>query len=168
MRAALIAGKALINKKAMIKVRKEAFFNKETDRLKAAGRGAGWYSILNKLKEGSGEEWNVTQLDPDKSPEQIASDLATHFSSITSQTTESEPPIIHSNSTSKTLIPQLLETVVAARLKEYKKPNSLVPGDIPSKLTNANTDILSIPLTLIYNSCLSSCLLYTSPSPRDS
>ena len=107
--------------KATITTRKAAFFNKETERLKAAGRGSGWYSILNKLNEGTDNEWNIHQLEPDKEPKQIASDLAVHFSNITNQTTDPEPPRIKSLITNKPLIPQLLESTVTKRIKEYKK-----------------------------------------------
>ena len=112
--------------KATINKRKEIYFSKETDRLKAIGRGAGWYSALNKLNDTNTQEWNIHQLEPDKTPETIANELAEHFSSITNQTRDTELPRIRSQNISKHLIPQLLESVVAKKIKECKKPNSVV------------------------------------------
>ena len=43
---------------------------------------------------------------------------------------------------------------MAERIRKYKKPSSLVPGDIPKKLVNNLSNELAIPLTLIYKNCL--------------
>ena len=89
--------------------------------MQSIGRGAGWYSILNKLSDNAPEEWNITQLEPEKSPKQIANDLTAHFSSITNQTTETEVERIRSRKTETPLIPQLLDSTVEKKIKEYKK-----------------------------------------------
>ena len=137
--------------KNMLAIRKGIYFDKETERLKNIGRGAGWFPILNKIDENGTKEWNITQLEPEKTPKQIATDLASHFSLITNQTTELDPPLIKSRNTSTPLIPQLLESTVCKTLKEYKKTASMVPGDIPPKLVNENVTALSKPLPAIYN-----------------
>ena len=41
---------------------------------------------------------------------------------------------------------------VAARLKRFRKPKSMVPGDIFPKLVTDYADFFAIPLTSIYNS----------------
>ena len=46
-----------------------------------------------------------------------------------------------------------MEENVAKRIKDYKKPNSSVPGDIPKSLVNPIAHILAIPLTVIYDNC---------------
>ena len=56
------------------------------------------------------------------------------------------------------LILQLLEENVAKRIKDYKKPNSTVPGDIPKVLIADVVDVLAVPLTGIYNACLAKTL----------
>ena len=140
--------------KKTLSTRKEAYFNKETEKLKAIGRGSGWYSILNKMNDKPSDDWNITQLEPDKTPKEIATNLAKHFSDITNQTNELVIEEVTSNILNQTTIPQLLQSTVATKLKDYKKPNSVVPGDIPARLTNEKSTSLSIPLTWIYNTCL--------------
>ena len=43
---------------------------------------------------------------------------------------------------------------VAARLRSFRKPNGLVVGDINPKLVSSFSDILAIPLSVIYNQTL--------------
>ena len=80
--------------------------------------------------------------------------LAIHFTSITNQSGPLQKHAIPRSEVAAVLIPQLVERSVAERIKKYKKPSSLVPGDIPKKLVNKLSSELAIPLTLIYNKCL--------------
>ena len=54
----------------------------------------------------------------------------------------------------KRQVPQLLKYEVENILASYKKPNSAVQGDIPGSLVGNNSTVLSVPLTMIYNTCL--------------
>ena len=57
--------------KATITTQKELYSTKETERLKAIGRGTGWYSILNKLADKPTDDWSVTNLEP-KKPQRLS------------------------------------------------------------------------------------------------
>ena len=47
--------------------------------------------------------------------------------------------------------PVLEEYQVYEKLLKSKKPNSLVPGDLPVKIVKEFTPELSVPITKIYN-----------------
>ena len=47
--------------------------------------------------------------------------------------------------------PVLEEWEVHEKLKSSKKPNSLIPGDLPVKLVKEFTPELAVPITNIYN-----------------
>ena len=99
-------------------------------------------------------EWNINQMEPDKSPMEIAENLADHFVGITNQNAglhENDMPL---SEVTPVLIPQLLEQTVETKLKDYNKPKSTVPGDLPPSIVNENASSLCVPLTLIYNKCL--------------
>ena len=106
--------------KRTLSTRKDIYFYKETERLRTIGRGAGWYSILNKINDKPSDDWHITQLEPDKTPKQIATDLAAHFSKITNQADDLEVEIVPSKLKGKTSIPQLVESTVEKKMKEYK------------------------------------------------
>ena len=131
--------------------RKEEYINKDTYRLKKAGRGGDWFSILNKLTDNDSKgDWNITHLEPDKTSGQIATSLAKHFSDITNQLLQLTENGIPKSTAKPALITQLLKGVVAKKLKGYNKPKSTVPGDLPGRVVGANATTLVIPLTAKY------------------
>ena len=93
--------------------------------------------------------WSFADLEPNKGPEVLAEELAVHFTNITNKAKLLEQHEIPVSNAPNVLIPQLLESNIAKRLKEYKKPNSLVPGDIPKGLIAPLVDNLACPLTRI-------------------
>ena len=116
--------------------------------------------------------FDVGTLFPGKSEKETAEILAGHFNAISREFTPLEPSDIPQ--TYPQSIPSLARHEVAARLKHFRKPKSMVAGDLFPVLVTKYADILAIPLTAIYNEVSRSkvwplaCLLYTSPSPRDS
>ena len=139
--------------KQSIMSRKSKYFDSETERIKKAGKNGSWYNVLSRIVDDDAPKlWSLSDLEPDKAPEQLAEDLAVHFTEITNQSESLQD--IPLSLVPDVLLPQLVEENVAKRIKEYKKPNSSVPGDIPKSLVNPVADIIAIPLTLIYNVCL--------------
>ena len=53
-------------------------------------------------------------------------------------------------------LPKLELHEVAARIKKFRKPKSMVPGDVFPKLVTLLSDFFAIPLTDIYNSITTS------------
>ena len=92
------------------------------------------------------------------SPLQSAEKLADYFSSISQEfkpicIDEFSPrikTILMAGKTDKAK-PVLEEWEVHEKLKSSKKPNSLIPGDLPVKLVKEFTPELAVPITKIYN-----------------
>ena len=139
----------------MLELRKKSYFEKESERIKKAGRNGSWYSLLARMVDDDAPKlWSLADLEPDKAPEKIAEDLAEHFTSITNQSLPLLPSQIPVYKVPNILVPQVVQSHVAKRIRDYKKPNSSVPGDIPKSLINNLADKLAIPLTYIFNNCL--------------
>ena len=143
--------------KKTLEIRQSKYFEKESDRLKSLGRPSSWYSLLSKMNDlDAPKQWSINDLEPDTDIKTLANNLAKHFTSITNQASELLPGDIPESKANNVLIPQVLEEEVARRIKKYKKPSSSVPGDLPKVLVNSLYKELAIPLTNIYNKCLSS------------
>ena len=99
--------------------------------------------------------WSVSDLDPTKDATTLAEDLASHFTSITNIAKPlDDTEIPSSTNVADVLIPKLLKENVAKKIRDYKKPNSTVPGDLPKSLVGPLSEELATPLTAIYNNCL--------------
>ena len=107
---------------------------------------------------------------------EVAEELASFFNRISLEFNPlraEDIPLTHS-----TGLPLLHKHEVAGRIRRFRKPKSMVPGDVFPQLMTRFADFFAIPLTAIYNDIMTSgswpttwkkefCLLYTSPSPRD-
>ena len=88
--------------------------------------------------------WAITDLNPDKTPSELASELADHFTSVTNQ---SIPLTKTPQSNSGPGLVRLLDAKqVLARLKKFKKPASRVDGDIPQGVVTRAVEALAVPL----------------------
>ena len=93
--------------------------------------------------------FDVMNLFPGKSEAVVAEELAQHFNAISSEFTllqREEIPKTHDK-----VLPVLQTYEVAARIKKFRKPKSVVAGDIFPDIVTKYADILAIPLTSIYN-----------------
>ena len=88
-------------------------------------------------------------LFPGKSEAEVSELLAGHFNAISSEFSPLEPRDI------PTTYPQTIKRFerheVAGRLRRFRKPKSMVTGDLFPSLVTKYADILAIPLTEIYN-----------------
>ena len=75
--------------------------------------------------------------------------MTVHFNTISREFRPLEPGEVPS--TFSQPLPILLRHEVAARIKHFRKPKSMVRGDIFPKLMTLFADFLAIPLTSIYN-----------------
>ena len=129
--------------KKTLETRKGTYFDRESQRIKKAGKNGSWYNILSKIVDDDVPKlWSLSDLDPDKDPKTLAEDLTVHFTEVTNQSLPLSN--IPASKVPDVLIPQIMENNVAKRIRNYKKPNSSVPGDIPKGLINPLADELAI------------------------
>ena len=125
------------------------------DKLEQTGRTNQWYSIYKYLAvDDLPSRWEITQLEPEVEPKQLAKKLATHFWKITNLATALEPSQIPKSLVGAGLIPQLDSKNVKKTLETFKKCNSRVDGDIPRDLVKPCTAKLAEAQNPIYNACL--------------
>ena len=99
-------------------------------------------------------DFDVCSLFPEKEKVEVAEELAEHFNSISKEfdgLTEDQLPTSYSSP-----LPVISPTEVEERLVAFRKPKSMVPGDIFPKLVNKAARSLSVPLASIYNAMGSS------------
>ena len=93
--------------------------------------------------------FDVTSMFPGKSDSEVAEILSVYFNTISQEFSPLEPSDIPT--TYPQSIPRLAMHEVAARLKSFRKPKSMVTGDLFPSLVTRFADILAIPLTSVYN-----------------
>ena len=126
------------------------------------GKRGSTYPALKKLGLRPGQEVQSQFLlpshaDRNLSAAQSAEIIANHFSNISQEyaplNIANLPPNIQQFlvDPDQDLVPVLSTHDVHRRICGSKKPNSLVPGDIPVKLVKTFPDILAYPVTDIFN-----------------
>ena len=126
------------------------------------GKRGSVYPALKKLGLRPGNEFQHTFSLPDHtsqnlSPAESVEIIAEHFSSISQEflplSAANLPPNVQRvlSDQDQDLVPILSTYDVYRRIIRAKKPNSLVPGDLPTKLVKTFADILAGPVTDIYN-----------------
>ena len=109
-------------------------------------------AIKKLLGENAPPQWRPQQLYPDASHKEAAENIAEYFNSISQ---EYEPLNQRDVPTTYSRPIELLTTdQVAKRLKESKKTNSTVPGDLFPSLYQSHYEALAVPITDIYNTIL--------------
>ena len=88
-------------------------------------------------------------FDEGKKDCEIAEDLADYFIKVSREFDPLEPE--HPPITRDVGLPGLQNFEVAARIRKFRKPKSMVPGDIFPALVTELADLFAIPLTDIYN-----------------
>ena len=94
------------------------------------------------------KEFDIRQLFDKKKDEEIAEDLADYFNWISREFDPLEPEQIPF--TNEHEMPVLQNFEEAARIKKFRKPKSMVPGDVFPVLVIELADFFAIPLTHIY------------------
>ena len=123
---------------------KKNFFEKMKQKSISQRSSKCYYSAIKML--GSKEApklWEIRVMFPGKTDQQIADELATYFNRISSEFVPL-PPLDAEIANTPRNCPEMYQ--IAARLKQFRKPNSVVKGDLPPKLVTELADILAIPL----------------------
>ena len=93
--------------------------------------------------------FDVRVLFPGKDDVEVAEELAAFFNKISHEFSPLEPSQIPR--THDRALPRLSPFQVAGRIRAFKKPKSMVRGDIFPSLLHRYADLLAVPLTDIYN-----------------
>ena len=94
-------------------------------------------------------QFDVSSLFPDLKEGEVAERLAEHFNKISKEFDGLRPDQIPAARSLS--LPVLTRDQVERKLVSFKKPKSMVPGDIFPALVNRTARWLSVPLTDIYN-----------------
>ena len=144
----------------VVRKRKRGFLDIQKDRLLSTDACQNFYRNVRSF--GTAERpklFNVKDLLEDRTDEEAAKILAGYFNRISDKFDPLRPGEIPC--TRDKDLPVLHEYEVAARIRRFKKPRSMVPGDIFPKLVTQFADFLAIPLTDIYN-----CITESKKWPR--
>ena len=95
------------------------------------------------------KQYDVRELFPGKNDSEVAEELAKYFNAVSDEFEPLEPAQIPE--TRGRLIPLLENYEVSARIRKFKKPKSMVRGDVFPQLMTLLSDFFAIPLTSIYN-----------------
>ena len=91
-------------------------------------------------------QWSLTDLFPDLDPSAAAEETAAFFTRITDQYTPLQP-----SRSAPPMRRPITEDEVEKKLRDAKKPNSAVRGDIPPKLMAEHFRTLVVPITRLFN-----------------
>ena len=108
-----------------------------------------FFTAVKKLgSAANNEEWNLTSLFPGSTGLEAGEKAAEYFTRIT----DLFEPLQHVEASEDEMRRPITEEEVRKRLKEAKKPNSTVEGDILPRVVKAHNDALAVPVTRIFNS----------------
>ena len=94
-------------------------------------------------------DFEVADLFPEDSNKQVAERLADHFNAISKEFRGITPEQIPEADSQP--LPALTREAVEARLISFKKPRSMVPGDVFPALISRIAKSIAVPLVTIYN-----------------
>ena len=95
------------------------------------------------------KEFDVRELLPGKPDNEVAEHLAEYFNAVSCEFSPLQPHEIPR--TTAAGLPELQKFEVSTRLRKFRKPKSMVPGDVFPKLVTCLSDFFAILLTDIYN-----------------
>ena len=128
---------------------KTCFFENVKNEVKTSGNSAGFFKAVKRLAQGDQKstEWSINDMFPGNTDDQIAENVATFFNKISCEYEPLQPTPVTFDFESS-ICPALHQ--VAASLKSFKKPRSIVDGDIFRQLVTKYADVLAIPLHHVY------------------
>ena len=144
-----------------IDISKNNFLEKGKENAKKKRDSSGYYKVVNCLKDGEApKSFNIRSLQPDMSAFELANDVAEYFNAITNKYVPLEEKNANQPDEGSDT-PQVMHHEVASRLKGFKKPKSMISGDIFPDLITKFSDIIAIPMTDLIN-----CALMTKKWPE--
>ena len=133
--------------------RRLVFLDKERKKMTGPDASRQFYKNVKAYQTAERPKaFDVRNILPDKSDGQVASEVATYFNRISSEFSPLSPweiPVTYDRPTN-----WLTADDVEKRLRQCKKPNSRVEGDLFPKLVAPCASLLALPLANIYNEIL--------------
>ena len=134
----------------IIRDRKRSFMDIQRENLLGPDAARCFYkNVKNFSKFERPAQFDVRELLPGQSDIEAAESLADFFNAVSQEFEPLRPDQIPS--TKPRGLPRLQEFEVSGRIKRFRKPHSMVPGDIYPNLMTKLSDFFAIPLSNIYN-----------------
>ena len=134
----------------MIRERRDRYFENQKKYILAVDGARVFFKNVQKYKSSDKPAvFDVRSLCPGNTDGEVAEKLADFFNQISREFSPLEPDDVPNTFTKA--LPVLEVWQVAGHLKHFKKPKSMVRGDIFPQLVTLFADQLAVPLTDIYN-----------------
>ena len=135
---------------ALIRKRKRGYMDNQKSYLLQDDASRNFFKhVKNFAKFEKPKPFEVQSLMPGKSDMEVAEILAEYFNKVSLEFDPLSPDQIPA--TKESNLPGLALHEVAARIRKFRKPKSMVPGDIFPSLMTKFADFFAIPLANIYN-----------------
>ena len=130
---------------------KKAFYDREVEKIYGARdkRSLAYTALKNISCPYRQKPWSITDIDPGKEEVDIVEDLAEYFNNVAAGHGDFDPT--DWKRTYDRPIYKITAEMIEKRIKETKKPNSMVPGDIPPKLLTELAPYIAPAVANIFN-----------------
>ena len=138
--------------KDMIRKSKRGYMDVQKDHILAEDANRNFFKhVKNFSRLEKPHQFDVRDLESfkGKSDEEVAEDLAAFFNRVSMEFNPLRQEDIPRTHTAP--LPRLHKHEVSARIRRFRKPKSMVPGDVFPQLVTTFADFFAIPLTAIYN-----------------
>lgn len=134
----------------IIKKRKRSYMDTQRDNLLGPDAARCFFkNFKNFASFERPKQFDVRELLPGKTDQEAAESLAEYFNLVSQEFEPLSPDQIPCTKSRKP--PKLELYEVAARIKKFRKPHSMVPGDVFPSLMTQLSDFFAVPLTSIFN-----------------
>ena len=144
----------------LYRTRAETYMNNQKNKFTGPDASRNFFRNFRSLRSREKPpEFNVRDLFPEKSESEVAEELAGHFNEISKEfdgLEQGQVPQAHSDP-----LPIICRAQLEKVLCGFKKPKSMVPGDIFPALVNRVAPWISSPLADIYN-CITNTHVWPS------
>ena len=134
----------------LIKKRKKMYMDLKKQQLTASDANQSFFRLVKAFNTPEkAQTFDVRSLQPGKDDQEVADDLAQYFNHISAEFDSLRPgevpPAKHK------ILDPIPKHVVASRLKHFRKPKSMVAGDVFPCLVTKFRNFFAMPLADIYN-----------------
>lgn len=135
--------------------RAEFYMKTQKQKLTASDASRAFYkNVKSYCSREKPPDFNVRDLYPGATDDAVVENLADHFNKISKEFNGITPEQVPSSFSSP--LPVLTVEQVASQLIKFRKPKSMVLGDIFPSMVNRVANLIAVPLTDIFNDMTSS------------
>ena len=130
---------------------KNAYYDREVEKIFNASdkKSLAFTALKNLSCPDRPKQWAVTDIEKAKDETTVVEELAEYFNSVTKDYMPVD--VSRVQKTYDRPIYEITPDMVETRIRQTRKPNSSVPGDIPPKLMNRLAAKISSPVSRIFN-----------------